>query len=528
MKQTSFFTLIELLIVTPYRKLRSSFSRSTSAISSTQSFTLIELLIVIGILAILTAAVVIILNPGELLKEARDSSRMTDMASISKTVQLLLTQNPSLNLGTASTVYISIPDTSATCANITSLPTLPSGYSYHCVTSANSTNINGTGWLPIDFTAQGIQNLSALPLDPTNAVSTSTPLFYAYVANPTAGTFTAYAASLESNKYQPSAAQDGGVSSIAYEKGSNAALMPPAFPYGSWVKVPGNGTFGTPDFWAMKYDAKCLSLAGVPYNTVGASYDTGYHTYYDSTYPCTAANSKFIASTAQGFPIAYVSHTTALSYCTAIGAHLLTNDEYMTIATNAANQGSNWSSGSVGSGYLYSGHNDNAPGYALEAGDDTNGYYGDTNIGGNQKRTLTLSNGSVIWDMAGNVWEHVQRSTNNVGDNTASMALPTRSDGGASWNWGEYGGAGTVNNANYINNWSADVVQANVAPPNSSWNSTNGMGQVYTYGTGVNQGTSVFIRGAGWNSGSGAGAFALNVGWGAGSTSGTVGFRCAR
>ncbi|MFA7202011.1 MAG: type II secretion system protein, partial [Candidatus Paceibacterota bacterium] len=48
------------------------------------SFTLIELLIVIGILAILTAAVVIVLNPTELLKQGRDSTRMTDLASLSK------------------------------------------------------------------------------------------------------------------------------------------------------------------------------------------------------------------------------------------------------------------------------------------------------------------------------------------------------------------------------------------------------------------------------------------------------------
>ncbi|MFA7202052.1 MAG: prepilin-type N-terminal cleavage/methylation domain-containing protein, partial [Candidatus Paceibacterota bacterium] len=55
------------------------------------SFTLIELLVVIGILAILTAAVVIVLNPTELLKQGRDSTRMTDLASLSKTIQLLLT-----------------------------------------------------------------------------------------------------------------------------------------------------------------------------------------------------------------------------------------------------------------------------------------------------------------------------------------------------------------------------------------------------------------------------------------------------
>lgn len=57
----------------------------------------------------------------------------------------------------------------------------------------------------------------------------------------------------------------------------------------------------------------------------------------------------------------------------------------------------------VGSGYIYSGHNDNAPASALAADPgDSNGYAGEANTGGNQKRTLTLSDGEVIWDLCGN------------------------------------------------------------------------------------------------------------------------------
>ncbi|MFA7201381.1 MAG: type II secretion system protein, partial [Candidatus Paceibacterota bacterium] len=70
---------------TPLRKMPRIFSYtpsqqqvSTGQGTSVRSFTLIELLIVIGILAILTAAVVIVLNPTELLKQGRDSTRMTD------------------------------------------------------------------------------------------------------------------------------------------------------------------------------------------------------------------------------------------------------------------------------------------------------------------------------------------------------------------------------------------------------------------------------------------------------------------
>ena len=187
----------------------------------TASFTLIELLIVIGILAILTAAVVIVLNPTELLKQGRDSTRMTDLASLSKTIQLLLTQNPSLSLGTASTVYISLPDTSATCANL-SLPTLPIGYTYHCVPTASSTLLNSSGWLPIDFTSS-IQSLPRLPIDPTN--TSSTGLYYTYVSNSISKTYE-LTASVESSKYVLRGSADGGMSSLTFEAGNDLSLTP--------------------------------------------------------------------------------------------------------------------------------------------------------------------------------------------------------------------------------------------------------------------------------------------------------------
>jgi type IV pilus assembly protein PilA len=40
-------------------------------------FTLIELLIVIGVLAILATVVVLVLNPTEMFKQARDSQRLS-------------------------------------------------------------------------------------------------------------------------------------------------------------------------------------------------------------------------------------------------------------------------------------------------------------------------------------------------------------------------------------------------------------------------------------------------------------------
>ncbi len=47
-----------------------------------KGFTLIELLIVIGIIAILATAIIVAVNPGEILKDAREVSRESHMLSI--------------------------------------------------------------------------------------------------------------------------------------------------------------------------------------------------------------------------------------------------------------------------------------------------------------------------------------------------------------------------------------------------------------------------------------------------------------
>jgi formylglycine-generating enzyme required for sulfatase activity len=114
----------------------------------------------------------------------------------------------------------------------------------------------------------------------------------------------------------------------------------------------------------------------------------------------------------------------------------------------------------------------------------------------------------------------------NVGDNTTAMNLPSCSSG-TGWRWCQYGNTTTP----YVTTWNdASFSAATVGPSNSSWNSTQGVGQVYTYALGGSQATTTaFIRGGSWNSGSSyAGAFALNLSWGTNNTAYTLGFRCAR
>ncbi|MFA5098835.1 MAG: LamG-like jellyroll fold domain-containing protein [Candidatus Paceibacterota bacterium] len=183
------------------------------------SFTLIELVIVIAILAILAAVVVITLNPGEYMKSARDSTRMSDLQTIHSAIGLYQADGGT-SIGSINTVYVSIPDSSATCANL-GLPILPTGWSYACSNTTNYRKTDGTGWIPVHFSDISFTNpLSSLPADPIN--TTSTGNYYTYVTGGSWELTTIF----ESSKYATNAATDGGADFAQYEIGSNLTLSP--------------------------------------------------------------------------------------------------------------------------------------------------------------------------------------------------------------------------------------------------------------------------------------------------------------
>jgi formylglycine-generating enzyme required for sulfatase activity len=245
-------------------------------------------------------------------------------------------------------------------------------------------------------------------------------------------------------------------------------------------------------------------------------------------YEAKNAGSNIPVSTATGTPFVSVSQTNAATYsanvvgCT--GCHLITEAEWMTIAQNVLSVPSNWSTGTVGSGYIYSGHNDNAPSSALAAvADDNEGYNGTGNnatdatvtngvVGKAQRRTLTLSNGQVIWDLAGNVSEWTS--------GTATTGFPGRL-GAFSWSWREW----------YDVNVSGSLLP-NVFPSGtniagaSGWGSSRGIGKVdsaYTV-----SGLHGFIRGGIWNGGVIAGVLSLDLYSTPSSADASLGFRVSR
>jgi len=180
-----------------------------------KSFTLVELLIVIGIIAVLTTAVIVTLNPLDYLKQARDAQRVSDLDSINKALLVLESQGYT-SFGNPNTVYVSIPDTSSTCANL-GLPSLPSGWSYSCVTQANLQRIDGNGWIPVNFSQSRALSFSKLPIDPINATSTGN--YYTYV---TGGSWE-LTSLLESDKYISSFTGGNGV---YYRRTSVSSLTP--------------------------------------------------------------------------------------------------------------------------------------------------------------------------------------------------------------------------------------------------------------------------------------------------------------
>lgn len=184
---------------------------------SESSFTLVELLIVIGIIAILATAVVVVLNPIEFLKQSRDSTRMSDLQSLNKAIEIYQTDG-GLFFGANNTIYVSIPDSSATCAN-SSLPSLPTGWSYSCSDFNNYRKVDGNGWIPIDLTSISYGSiLEILPIDPINSVSAGN--YYTYVS----GGSWKLTSLFESEKYAQNMNKDGGPDTGIYEIGTNLDL----------------------------------------------------------------------------------------------------------------------------------------------------------------------------------------------------------------------------------------------------------------------------------------------------------------
>lgn len=273
-----------------------------------------------------------------------------------------------------------------------------------------------------------------------------------------------------------------------------------------YILVPANPAVGTTsDFYVAKYEMK-LEIDGV-IDTTGNNPDQGWDAAWVAV------------SDTNGQPWVRIDQDEAKASCSALGSgyHLITNPEWMTIARNIENTASNWDSGTVGSGAINSGHNDTSPPISLAASTDSDGCSGteqtcsDT-VWDSQRRTYELSNGAIVWDVAGNVLEWVDWNV------SPSKKAYYSFDLGPVSAWREW----TVINAFILPGWEMETITWQSSNP--AFSSAEGIGQ-YFAGSASSGGAAQ--RGGFHNSGAFGGVFALDLRANPSYAPSSLGFRCA-
>ena len=197
------------------------------------------------------------------------------------------------------------------------------------------------------------------------------------------------------------------------------------------------------------------------------------------------------AESKQGaMPWVMIDRKSAGKACEQNGAdyHLLTNNEWMTIARDIEANDKNWSGGSVGNGTLSRGNSESRT--RLPSGPDEDPHFNTKQSDWIHRRTHILSNSEVIWDMAGNVWQWVSDSHWVFGSGLKEYSeLPS--------------------------------AQRSKFGPAGKYNSKQGMGKI-SLGK-----KRAVLRGGGWHNANVAGVFAVVLDFSAGGAYDTTGFRCA-
>lgn len=239
-----------------------------------KGFTLLELLIVIAILAVLSVSLVLVLNPAESLRKARDVQRMSDLATLKTAIGLYMTSVATPTIASTTDMITRANWSNTACQDTTVGTFAPAEdrifYSVDAATeitddtqlddtdftatygatqvpATDNSLTNGKGWIPIKFSdITGGSPISNMPVDPTNSVTSTTNGLTSSVAAINGGALVyRYACSnvssvlqyeidavLESTYYGPASgsvddksAKDGGDNSDYYEVGTNLLIL---------------------------------------------------------------------------------------------------------------------------------------------------------------------------------------------------------------------------------------------------------------------------------------------------------------
>ena len=186
-----------------------------------KGFTLLELLIVIGILSILSTTIVLVINPAELLKKARDSQRISDLNTIKTAIAYYITEVADPNIGDIGMTYSDVAAVVCTFDS-TTRPTGPNQGAF---------KVDGEGWIPIKFVdITGGSPIGALPRDPAASDDQTGNHYYVYgLLSDTDYTFKLMA-NMESKYYSTDGdgdveSTDGGTVDTLYEVGTGMSLV---------------------------------------------------------------------------------------------------------------------------------------------------------------------------------------------------------------------------------------------------------------------------------------------------------------
>ncbi|MDP3729331.1 MAG: type II secretion system protein [bacterium] len=187
-----------------------------------KGFTLLELVIVIGILAILGAISVLVLNPAELFAQARDTTRLEDLNTVKNALALYLATENTTDLSFGGTTCNN--ELTPTCWSSATGVALNCGGRHVGASDAdNGRAVDGLGWVPVNLAGMSAGSpLAVLPADPINNATN----FYSYACNNATKTFELNAA-LQSTRYTTTDdrdGQDGGNQAGVYEIGTAPGL----------------------------------------------------------------------------------------------------------------------------------------------------------------------------------------------------------------------------------------------------------------------------------------------------------------
>jgi type II secretory pathway pseudopilin PulG len=182
-----------------------------------KGMTVVEMLMVLGLLSMLFGLSFYLWNAMDIFRKTRDTQRINDIQVLDTALKTILTTESNVNLGEENIIYTSLKDASSTCGSYNLTP-LYAPFSYRC--SATPTDINGNGWLPVNFKVSKIFIIEALPIDPLN----NKDYFYAYQVKQRRYKLTVR---FESKNNIPKMANDGGFEPTLYEVGSNLFIPSP-------------------------------------------------------------------------------------------------------------------------------------------------------------------------------------------------------------------------------------------------------------------------------------------------------------